>query len=68
MIFGFIEKLVGVVDKVVSGNFELSKEELEVKIAKLEERKRKIARELEIARTKQYMRGWVSPERQKEDL
>lgn len=68
MIIGLIEKLVGVVDKVISGNFELSKEELEVKIAKLEERKRRIARELEIARTKQYMRGWVAPERQREDL
>ncbi len=68
MILNLIEKLVGAVDKVISGNFTLTKEELETRIAKLEERKRRIALELEEARTKQYMRGWVPPERQKEDL
>lgn len=68
MILNIIEKLLSGVDKVISGNFELSKEELEKRISKLQERRRRINRELEEAHNKMYVKGWVSPERQKEDL
>lgn len=68
MFLNIFDKVVGLVDRVISGNFSLTREELEKRISKLEERKRRISRELEEARHRQYVRGWQTDEQRKENL
>lgn len=68
MILNILDKIVSVVDKVITGNFELTRDEIEKRIEKLQARRRRINDELERAHAKMYRKGWVSPERMKEDL